>query len=79
MRKGINFGRLYGNFPRKNFRENMKNNRSLAKHAQIFKCLQKSAQGDKKDWEKKNWEFRTLKIIDYEYPNTLEARLVLKL
>ena len=57
----------------------MKNNRSLAKHAQIFKCLQKSAQGDKKDWEKKNWEFRTLKIIDYEYPNTLEARLVLKL
>ena len=73
MRKGINFGRLYGNFPR------MKNNRSLAKHAQIFKCLQKSAQGEKKDWEKKNWEFRTLKIIDYEYTNTLEARLVLKL
>lgn len=31
--------------------------------------------GRQKVWEKKNWEFRTLKIIDYEYPNTLEARL----
>ena len=29
--------------------------------------------------KEKNWEFRTLKIIDYEYPNTLEARLVHKL
>ena len=63
----------------------MKNNRSLAKHAQIFKCLHKysnvcrNLQREIKSMGKKNWEFRTLKIIDYEYPNTLEARLVHKL
>ena len=58
MRKGIILSRRHANFPRKISKENVKNNRCLAKYAKKLKRLQKSVKGN---------ESRVKKSLDFSY------------